>query len=40
MNLEVKYERPYRRSVSESLQNIILKGFFYNIMSMYPEKFN
>ena len=38
MSLEVEYERPYQRNESESLQNIILKGYFYNIRAMYPEK--
>ena len=38
MSLEIEYERPYRRNEPEILQNIILKGYFYNIMSMYPEK--
>ena len=38
MALEVEYERPYQRNEPESLQNIILKGFFYNIRVMYPEK--
>ena len=38
MSLEVEYERPYQRKEPESLQNIILKGYFYNIRSMYPEK--
>ena len=38
MSLEVEYERPYQRNEPESLQNIILKGYFYNIRSMYPEK--
>ena len=38
MSLEVEYERPYQRNESESLQNIILKGYFYNIRVMYPEK--
>ena len=38
MSLEVEYERPYQRNEPESLQNIILKGHFYNIRSMYPEK--
>ena len=38
MSLEVEYERPYQRYEPESLQNIILKGYFYNIRSMYPEK--
>ena len=38
MSLEVEYERPYRRKEPESLQNIILKGYFYNNRSMYPEK--
>ena len=38
MSLEVEYERPYQRSEPENLQNIILKGYFYNIRSMYPEK--
>ena len=38
MSLEVEYERPYQRNESENLQNIILKGYFYNIRSMYPEK--
>ena len=35
---ENKYERPYQKNEPESLQNIILKGYFYNIKSMYPEK--
>ena len=38
MCLKVEYERPYQRNQPESLQNIILKGYFYNIRSMYPEK--
>ena len=38
MSLEVEYERPYQRNEPESLQNIILRGYFYNIRSMYPEK--
>ena len=38
MVLQVEYERPYQRNEPESLQNIILKGYFYNIRSMYPEK--
>ena len=38
MALEIKYERPYQRNEPESLQNIILKGYFYNIRAMYPEK--
>ena len=38
MSLEIEYKRPYQRNESESLQNIILKGYFYNIKSMYPEK--
>ena len=38
MSLEVEYERPYQRNKPESLQNIILKGYFYNIRSIYPEK--
>ena len=38
MSLEVEYERPYQRNEPESLQNIILKGYFYNIRSMYPKK--
>ena len=38
MSLEVEYERPYQRNEPESLQNIILKGYFYNIRVMYPEK--
>ena len=38
MALEVEYERPYQRNEPESLQNIILKGYFYNIRAMYPEK--
>ena len=37
MSLEVEYERPYQRDEPESLQNIILKGYFYNITAMYPE---
>ena len=38
MSLIVEYERPYQRNEPESLQNIILKGYFYNIRVMYPEK--
>ena len=38
MGLEVEYERPYQRNEPENIQNIILKGFFYNIRLMYPEK--
>ena len=38
MSLEVEYERPYQRNEPENLQNIILKGYFYNIRAMYPEK--
>ena len=38
MSLEVEYERPYQRNESENLQNIILKGYFYNTRSMYPEQ--
>ena len=38
MSLEVEYEKPYQRNESESLQKIILKGYFYNIRVMYPEK--
>ena len=38
MSLEVEYKRPYQRNEPESLQNIILRGYFYNIRSMYPEK--
>ena len=38
MSLQIEYERPYRRNEPESLQNIILKGYFYNIRAMYPEK--
>ena len=38
MSLDVEYERPYQRDEPESLQNIMLKGYFYNIKSMYPEK--
>ena len=38
MSLIVEYERPYHRKQDESLQNIILGGYFYNIRSMYPEK--
>ena len=38
MSLVVEYERPYQRNEPESLQNIILNGYFYNIRSMYPEK--
>ena len=37
--LKVEYERPYQTNEPESLQNIILKGYFYNIRSMYPAKF-
>ena len=32
MSWEVEYERPYQRDEPESLQNIILKGYFYNIV--------
>ena len=38
MSLIVEYERPYQINEPESLQNIILKGYFYNIRAMYPEK--
>ena len=38
MALEVEYERPYQRKEPESLQNNILKGYFYNIRAMYPKK--
>ena len=38
MSLEVEYERTYQRNEPECLQNIILKGYFFNIRSMYPEK--
>ena len=38
MTLEVEYERPNQRNEPESLQNIILNGYFYNIRSKYPEK--
>ena len=38
MSLEVEYERPYQRNEPESFQNIILKGYFYNIRFMNPEK--
>ena len=38
MSLEVEYERPYQRNEPESLQNIILKGHFFNIRAKYPEK--
>ena len=38
MSLQIEYERPYQRNEPESLQNIILKGYFYNIRAMYPEK--
>ena len=38
MSLIVEYERPYQRIKPESLQNIILRGYFYNIRFMYPEK--
>ena len=37
MALQVEYERLYQRNEPESLQNIFLKGYFYNIRSMYPE---
>ena len=37
MSFEVEYERPYQRNEPESLQNFILKGFYYNIRSMYPD---
>ena len=40
MSLEVEYERPYQRNEPESLQNIILKGYFYNIRPMFPETLN
>ena len=29
MSLEIEYERPYQRNEPESLQNIILKGYFF-----------
>ena len=38
MSLQIEYERPYERNEPESLQNFILKGYFYNIRAMYPEK--
>ena len=38
MALEVEYERPYQGNEPESLQIIILKGYFCNIRVMYPEK--
>ena len=38
MSLDVEYERPYQRNEPQSLQKIILKGYFYNIRVMYPEK--
>ena len=38
MALEVEYKRPYQRNEPKSLINPILKGFFYNIRAMYPEK--
>ena len=38
MSLEVEYERPYQINEPESSQNITLKGCFYNIRAMYPEK--
>ena len=38
MSSQKEYERPHQRNEPESLQNIILKGYFYNIRSMYPEK--
>ena len=38
MSLELEYERPYQRKETESLQKSILKGYFHNIRSMYPEK--
>ena len=38
MSLEIEYETPYQKNEPESLQNIILKGYFYTIRSMYPEK--
>ena len=38
MSLEVEYERPYQRNEPASVQNFILKDYFYNIRAMYPEK--
>ena len=38
MSLEIEYERPYQRNEPESLQKNILKGYFYNIRAMHPEK--
>ena len=38
MTLEVEYEKPYQRNEPESLQNIILKGYFYFFRAIYPEK--
>ena len=38
MSLEVEYERPYQKNEPENLQSIILKGPFFNIRAMYPEK--
>ena len=38
MSLQIEYERPYQKNEPESLQNIILRGYFYNIRAMYPEK--
>ena len=29
MSLEIEYERPYQRNEPESLQNIILIGYFF-----------
>ena len=40
MSLEIQYQRPYQRNEPEGLQNIILKGYFYNIRAMHPEKLN
>ena len=37
MALQIEYERSYQRNEPESLQNTILKGYFYNIRAMYPE---
>ena len=33
-----RIQKFYQRNELESLQNIILKGYFYNIRAMYPEK--
>ena len=38
MSSQKEYERPHQKNEPESLQSIILKGYFYNFRYMYPEK--